>query len=140
MPISVVLVGHDPSESIKITELANRLAAELGVPVSGSIEPPPVALRITQAGPTMEPSPPPTASLGRELVNPDDVRRWLSHPSNQKNTRLFIVGWDGTVPWISTHAVPDLAGDGFCWTVVGEQKRRKTRPTPGDAILPINEV
>lgn len=68
----------------------------------------------------------PPEELGKNLLTVADVRTWLSHPSNQLETRLFIVKWDGLVPKVSVHHVERMmVEDGFCEVVIWEQQRRR---------------
>lgn len=54
---------------------------------------------------------PPNINKGKNLKNIEDVRAWLSHPSNQVNTELYIIKWDGYIPKLSVHQVDYLWND-----------------------------
>jgi hypothetical protein len=69
---------------------------------------------------------PSTSSVdGGRLSTIDEVRTWLAHPSNQRETQLFIIGWEGHVPYVSKNNVVDLSRDSFCRAVIYEQRQRR---------------
>lgn len=65
------------------------------------------------------------------------LREWLSHPANWKKTELFVVGWNGLTPWISSHhawkLAPDSAhGQSLLEVILWDRRKRKSRPRPDD--------
>ncbi len=128
MAMTISLVAFCSSDTATNDLLASSLSADLGVDIHSVLEVPefiPIAAKKTENGQVSLPDP----DLGRHLESPADVRAWLGHPSNQKKTQLFIIGWNGHVPWIADHYVSQLARDGFCGVVIREQKNRKHRPS-----------
>jgi hypothetical protein len=48
-----------------------------------------------------DPGPWPGLEFGRNLDTVEKARRWLTHPKNWRKTQLFIIIWDGSIPYIS---------------------------------------
>ena len=122
----IVLVTHDEGALEKLVGLASSLQ-ELGGPkIRGIFEKRIDRVIRSDRSPVMETELP--SVDGGRLETLDDVRSWLGHPKNQRETSLFIVGWDGNIPFISLHAIRELSRDSFCSVVLREQRIRKTRP------------
>ena len=79
---------------------------------------------------------PPPIELGRDLKSIEDAHRWLSHPSNWIKSQLFIIKWDGVVPYIEESRGMELLREGFdksiLLSVISQQRERKSREDPDE--------
>lgn len=128
MPFDIQLVYHDQRSLAESPALVNSLSEETGLQIRAVYEVP-ISIQRDPVGGKVVPLDAPDPDLGRNLRTLDDVRRWLGHPSNWKDTKLFIIYWDGNVPKIARTSVDQLKRDGFCEVVIREQINRKKRPT-----------
>jgi hypothetical protein len=86
--------------------------------------------------PFYAPGPKPPASLGSNLDTVEKARTWLTHPSNWFKSTLFIVKWDGYVPYINAKHARDLlanpSDDFMLRVIMTHQKMLKDRGQPED--------
>lgn len=82
--------------------------------------------------------PPPPPELGKNLQNLDDAKRWLLHPSNWHDSRVFILKWDGLVPTLSRYHGERLLREewdtGILEVAVRHQYALKNRVRRGESI------
>lgn len=69
----------------------------------------------------------------------EGIEKWLMHPSNWKDTDLYVIGWNGLVPWISANHAWRLAPDchdrkSLILVVLIERRRRKFRSQDNQII------
>lgn len=60
------------------------------------------------------------------------LEAWLTHPANWRKTDLFIVGWEGLVPWLSQSHAWKLAPEcndrqGLLEVILYERRHRRLR-------------
>jgi hypothetical protein len=76
-----------------------------------------------------EPEPLPI-SFGRNLGTVERAREWLSNPHNWFESELFILRWDGIVPYISRRAAQGMIertwDDGLPWVAVWKQNELRS--------------
>lgn len=87
---------------------------------------------IDETGKSAEELPPPPPELGRNLRTVDDVRRWLSHPSNWHQSEFEHLRWTAKGPTISErfghrHQTQPEEAAGFYDFVLREQYWRAQR-------------
>ena len=89
--------------------------------------------------PVVGPRPP--LELGKNLNTIEDARKWLSHPSNWIKSQLFIIKWDGEVPYIEeTRARKLEEDDSVLLSVVRHQKFLKERGMLHDEVYELKET
>lgn len=77
-------------------------------------------------------------TFGYNLDTIEKARRWLTNPQNWFKSELFILKWDGLIPRISERhgrrLIAEPWDDGLPWTVVYEQKQRRSKKDRGEEI------
>lgn len=74
-----------------------------------------------------------------DLETVSGIHQWLSHPSNWKNTDVFIIGWNGLYPWISERHAWKFApnckdGKELAEIVLYDRNKRRARHKKNDNV------